>query len=291
MGPMRKNIENKKIVINDSQRVKKIKENFKRQGCEKIHILSDFDRTLTCAFVNKEKVPSIISILRSSDKYLGKNYAKAAHQLYDKYHPVEVDPEISFADKKKVMKEWWQAHFDLIKKSGLKKEHLDEITSSHKIKFRKGALEFFDLLHKHDIPLIIISSSGVGNYVITQHLKRNHRLYKNVHVVSNGFLWNQRGEIVDIKQPIIHCLNKDETVLNNFPFYSEIEKRKNVILLGDNIEDIAMLKGLDNQNLLKIGFLNENVEKQLEKYQQSYDLVALNDFSMEFVNEILNEII
>ncbi len=281
----------KNIVISNPRKVERLKEEFQKGGSDKIHILSDFDRTLTSAFINGEKVPSIISILRNNDKYLGSDYAQAAHQLYNQYHPIEINPKVSFTDKKKAMNEWWQAHFELIKKSGLKKKHLDDILNSGKIQFRKGGLEFFDLLHRHNIPLVIISSSGVGNYVITRRLQQENRLYPNIYIISNSFVWNSKGEIADIKQPIIHCLNKDETVLKNLPFYSKVKQRKNVLLLGDNIEDIAMVKGFDYQNLFKIGFLNENVDQQLNNYQQNYDIVALNDFSMQFVNKILKEVI
>ena len=44
-------------------------------------------------------------------------------------------------------------------------------------------------------------------------------------------------------------------------------------------------------NLLKIGFLNENVEENLEYYKKAYDIIILNDSSMDYVNDLLKEII
>ncbi|MBU1349747.1 hypothetical protein KJ978_03455, partial [Patescibacteria group bacterium] len=46
----------------------------------------------------------------------------------------------------------------------------------------------------------------------------------------------------------------------------------------------------DYDNLIKIGFLNENVKENLEEYKKNYDVVILNDGSMEYVNDLLNEI-
>jgi len=281
----------KNIIISNSQKVKKLIDNFKKQGHKKMHVLSDFDRTLTYAFIEGEKVPSIISILRSNDKCLGENYSKAAYKLYNKYHPIEINQKISFEDKKEKMREWWQAHFDLLVKSGLTKNHLNEILASNKLKFRKGALEFFDLLNKYNIPLVVISSSGVGNHIISMLFKKANKLYPNIYIISNSLVWDKEGKVIDIKQPVIHCLNKDETVLKNFPFYNEVEQRKNVLLLGDNLEDIKMIEGFNYDNLLKIGFLNESADAQLEIYKKHYDILALNDSSMEFINEILIKII
>ncbi len=62
-------------------------------------------------------------------------------------------------------------------------------------------------------------------------------------------------------------------------------------MLGDNLEDIGMVDGFEYDNLLKIGFLNENIEENLENYKKAFDIVILNDGSMEFVNNLLKEII
>lgn len=284
-------IQEKNILISDSKKVEELKKKFKEQGHKKMHVLSDFDRTLTHAFTDGEKVPSIISILRSNNKYLGKNYSQAAYELYNKYHPIEIDQGISFKDKKEKMREWWQAHFDLLVKSGLNKNHLNEILASNKLNFRKGALKFFDLLYKYNVPLVIISSSGVGNYIISMLFKKVNKLYPNIYIISNSLIWDKNGRAIGIKKPMIHCLNKDETILKNFNFYHKVEQRKNVLLLGDNIEDTKMIEGFDYDNLIKIGFLNEEVNKQSEIYNHHYDVVILDDSSMKFINEFLMKVV
>jgi ATP-dependent Clp protease adapter protein ClpS len=52
-----------------------------------------------------------------------------------------------------------------------------------------------------------------------------------------------------------------------------------------------MIKGFDFENLIKIGFLNEKVKENLEEYKKVYDVLITNDSSMEFVNELLKEIL
>ncbi|MBU2415738.1 hypothetical protein KKH86_00740 [Patescibacteria group bacterium] len=80
-------------------------------------------------------------------------------------------------------------------------------------------------------------------------------------------------------------------VAKSYKFSIElIKNRKNVLLLGDSFGDTEMINGFDYDNLIKIGFLNENVKENLEEYKKNYDVVILNDGSMEYVNDLLNEI-
>ena len=52
-----------------------------------------------------------------------------------------------------------------------------------------------------------------------------------------------------------------------------------------------MIEGFPYDNLIKIGFLNENVEENLESYKKSYDVVILGDGDFGFVNELIVEIV
>ena len=280
----------KNIIISNQSKFEKLKNEVKKGGVKKLHLLSDFERTLTYAFVGKEKVHSIISVLYKNKKYLGQNYAKEAQALFDKYHPIEIDPKIPVNEKKKKMEEWWMTHYKLLIKKGLNKKHLKEVVESGKIKLRKGAKEFFEILKKHKIPLVIISSSGLGE-AISMLFKKEGVLFSNVYFITNSFIWGKGGNANGVKKPIIHSLNKDETMLKKFPFYKKIKERKNVILMGDNLEDAGMIKGFNFENLIKIGFLNEKVKENLNEYKKVYDILILNDSSMEFVNKLLRELL
>ncbi|MBU4369865.1 hypothetical protein KKG58_03845 [Patescibacteria group bacterium] len=278
------------LVISNPKKLKKLKKAIFKAGAEKFHVLSDFDRTLTYAFVDDENVPSLISILRDGN-YLVPGYAKKAHALFNKYYPIEINPKISLKEKKKAMREWWITHFELLIKSGLNKKDLKKVAKSKKIKFRKGVLEFIDFLHYHKIPLVIMSASGLGGDIISMYLERENKLYKNIHIVANSFEWDEAGNAIDVKKPIIHGMNKDETTIQKFPIFKIIKNRKNVLLLGDSLGDIGMIDGFEYDSLIKIGFLNGNVENNIEYYKKNYDVIILNDSSMDYVNELLKEII
>ena len=277
------------IVISNSAKLEKVKKLILEQGKDKIHVLADFDRTLTKAFVNGKKVPSTISVLRDED-YLSPEYSEKAKELFDKYHPIEIDLNIPVEEKKKAMYEWWTKHFDLLIESGLNKKHLEVAVENKNLQFREGVSEFFDFLHEHKVPLIIMSSGGLGDS-ISMYLKKQGKLYENVHIVSNSYEWDLNGNAIKVKQPIIHAMNKDETAIQNYEVFDLIKERKNVLLLGDGLGDVGMVTGFDYDNLIKIGFLNEKVNESLEKYKENFDIILLNDANFDYVNGLVEEIV
>lgn len=285
---LKKMLEN--IIIPNPEKLATLKEAIRRDGAQKLHILADFDRTLTKAFFNDQSVPSLISVLRDGN-YLTPDYAKKAQTLFAKYHPIEIDQKISKEEKKKAMNKWWRAHFNLLIKSGLKKSDIKKVVESSKIKLRPGALEFIDILHCHNVPLVIMSSSGLGNDAISMLLEAVGRHYDNIYIISNSYEWDEKGRAIAVKKPIIHCMNKNEIVVRDFPAFAAVKNRKNVLLLGDSLEDIGMITGFDYYNLIKIGFLNEKVQENLAQFQKNYDVVITNDAPMDYVNNLLKEIL
>jgi 5'-nucleotidase len=278
------------IVISNQEKLDKAKREIQQQGAEKLHILADFDRTLTKAFVDGKPISSLLWLLYNG-KYLSEDYAKKAQDLHDKYHSIETDPKTPKEEKRKAMEEWWEKHFDLLVKSGLNKKDIKAVIESDKVKLRDGSNDFFELLKEKNIPLVIMSSSGLGEEGISMYLSRANKLYNNIYIISNSFVWDESGGVVAVKKPIIHGMNKDETMVKSFPdIYKKIENRKNVILLGDNPEDIGMVEGFDCENIIKIGFLNDKTEEKLESYKKYFDIVILNDGPMDFINDLLKEI-
>ncbi len=277
------------VFIPKPERLDSLKKSISEDGVSKLYILTDFDRTLTKAFIDRKNIPSLISILRDGN-YLTPDYAEKAHALYDKYHPIEIDLKIPLEKRKEAMHEWWTTHSSLLINSGLNKKDLRNIINSKKIRFREGALEFLDFLNEHRIPLLIISSSGLGRDPISMFFKRENRLYDNIHIISNSYEWDGNGNATGFNEPIIHALNKEEINIRNYLVFEELKDRKNIILLGDNIEDINMVKSFSHDNLIKIGFLNENIEENLKLYLFNYDIVITNDSSMDYINELLRSI-
>jgi 5'-nucleotidase len=121
-------------------------------------------------------------------------------------------------------------------------------------------------------------------------LKKEKCFYSNIYIISNSFKWDKNGKAIGVKEPVIHSLNKDETMVKNFPFYKKIKNRKNVILLGDSPEDVGMVEGFAYKNLIKIGFLNEDVDKNLKLYKKVFDVLILNDSSLHFIKSLIKKL-
>jgi 5'-nucleotidase len=277
------------LIIPDQENLKKLKSKIKAGDYQNLHILSDFDRTLTYGAVKGVKTPSIISMLRDGN-HLTEDYAKKAHALFDKYHPIEVNPDIPLPEKKKAMQEWWETHNRLLIESGLSKSDLGDIVKNGNVEFREGIPEFLDFLHKHNIPLVILSASGCGD-AIQMFFKKIKRDYSNIFYVTNRFNWDKKGRVISTAGPIIHSMNKDETILRKIPeVYSAIKNRKNVLLLGDSVGDLGMIEGFDYEYLLKIGFLNFDYDKSRKEFEKNFDVVLEGDGNFNYVNELIRDL-
>jgi len=280
---------NEKIIIPKLKHLTKTINLIKQDWASQIHVLSDFDKTLTKAFVDEKPFPSIISELRNKN-YLWENYSEKANELYDFYHPIEIDPVLPFQEKFEKMDERRNKHINLLIQSWLNKKHIEGVVRTWRIQLREWGSDFFDLLEKNNIPLVIISGSWLGES-IPLFFQEKWNLSKNIDIITNFFERDDNGFAIWHKIPVIHTLNKSEVILNQFPFYDKVKNRKNVILLWDALEDTWMVEWFEYKNLIKIWFLNENIDNQLEFFKEKYDVIILNDGSMEYVNNLLKEII
>lgn len=275
------------IIIVDKERFEKTLSNIKKDWYKKLHILSDFDKTLTKEFIDWDKRPSLISILRRQN-ILWEEYSKKAYELFDYYNPIEISPIIDITEKKKQMTIWWEKHLDLLIQSWLKRQDVDKAINSGIIRFREWVISFINLMNKENVPVVIISANALwsdSNYLF---LEQNWINISNIKIISNSFIWDENWLSIWYNKPVIHVFNKDETVLKDFPqIYDEIKSRKNVILLWDSLWDPGMVEGFDYDNLLKIWFLNDNIDELLEEYKKHYDVVVVWDWDFGFINEIL----
>ncbi|MDD2487547.1 MAG: hypothetical protein PHS92_04205 [Candidatus Gracilibacteria bacterium] len=273
----------KETLISDNQQFNETMEKIRSGGMDNLHILADFDRTLTKAFYDGEMRPNLISVLRK-EGYLSEEYVKSAYALHDHYYPIEINPNIPIIEKKKEMTDWWNKHLDLLVKSKLHKSDIEKIIDSGFIEFRPALIEFIRFLNENDIPLVIISANGLGTDSIRMFFEKNMIMSDNIKIISNGFLWDNDGNAVGYDKRVIHTFNKDETVLHDHPeIYEMVKDRKNVILLGDSTGDPAMIEGFDYDNLLKFGFLNEKENEFIGKYKEIYDVVMTGDNDGEFL--------
>jgi len=83
----------------------------------------------------------------------------------------------------------------------------------------------------------------------------------------------------------VHNFNKTAKVACDY--YKKHEDRLNVILLGDSLGDCKMVDGAHYENVLKIGFLGHKQEGRLKVYMDKYDIVLIDDQTMNLPLDIL----
>jgi cytosolic 5'-nucleotidase 3 len=275
------------IIIKDKKDFENKLNKIKKEGIKSLHVISDFDKTITKAKVKGQKTHTTIAQIREGN-YLSEEYVKRSYELYNKYHPFETNNTLSEDKINKKMVEWWSSHINLLVEQRMNGSIVKEIIKRRSIKLRKNANVLFNALHEKKIPFLIFSA-GVGD-IIQGHLKSEGLLYNNICIISNFFNYDKKGYVKGYKSGIIHVYNKDEFALKETPYFEKIAKRKNVILLGDNLGDADMANGLNHETVLKIGFLNEDIEKNRKVYEEKFDAVILNDGPMDFVLSVIKDI-
>lgn len=277
------------VYVKDKENLNRKLKKIEEDGVKELHVVSDFDKTFNKEFLDVGKYKSAISLIRDGG-YLENDYPKRANNLYNKYHPIEIDQSISFEDKKEKMKEWWDEHTKLLSECKMNKEVINDLLLKDTMKLREGVDVFLKVCFENNIPILIFSS-GLGD-IISGFLNKKNILFPNIHIISNFFDWDENGFAKpNYKDKTIHLLNKNEEVIKNDKYYNKIKDKKNVIVIGDSLTDVNMVLKDDYECVLSIGFLNEKIDERLESYMQKFDVVITGDGSFKPVIEILNKIL
>ena len=257
---------------------------FRKLDRQSILVLADFDRTLTMAINRSGQKNSSVALVRES-KLMEEEYRCRAQELMGSYQPFEKLVLQTRAEISDYLNRSWQEQLQLMIEYELSREILANIVNEADVLFRPGMAEFIDYLSLNNIPLVVMSAA-LGD-VIELMFKKAKLWRPNIHVIANFFSFDNDGLITGFSGPIINMVNKYETMLADYPVYDLIKERRNVLLIGDSVDDVGMVEGFSYDNLLKIGYLNEPDEIQIEQYKNVFDLVVLNDGDLTEIIRIL----
>jgi 5'-nucleotidase len=256
----------------------------KTSGKECLHVVADFDRTLTKGFVGDKKTSSSWGAFVNS--FEGYEVERAA--LFNLYHPMEVDPLIDPELQKKKMREWYSLHLALLVRYGVSEEIITGVVGEGKIHLREGFSDFLNLLASNDVPHLVFSA-GLGD-VIKTHFDVHDLWNPHLHLISNFFIFDESGKATGFRDEIIHSFNKTEALIDGKPYSAAVKERRNAILLGDTLGDIHMADGLRHDTILRIGFLNEDTVC-FEAFRNAYDMVIVSDTGLQHVTDILKKVL
>lgn len=157
------------------------------------------------------------------------------------------------------MQEWWEKDLSELCNEEIKYDSFNDIFENSKIYVRSGLKEFLQLMRFWEINVLVVSA-GVGD-LIEECFRRldleRSRLsfrdtWRTLKIISNFGVYNQEtGKLIDFKKPYVTSVNKSEMIKKNLN-----PKQRNFILIGDIVLDSKMIEGIEYDNLLKIGFMN-----------------------------------
>lgn len=240
----------------------------------------------------KNAISLFTDIIRQSP-LMSDEFKARARLRYDKLLPVEIDTGLTIEEKiPTVIASFKEAFDDLVESRKINKTSLAQMITnagdscSFELRYsllkivynycdlyliRIGLIWYRDfchetlkLLHDAQVPTLIFSA-GFGD-VIQGILQKYALHYPNIHIIGNFMEFDEDGQLIGFKDPLIHTFNKNEdAVPQNCRYFDELSHRANVILLGDSIGDADMAQGVHGAGtVLKIGFLNEVVRTPSE---------------------------
>ncbi|KAJ3327443.1 hypothetical protein HDU76_011795 [Blyttiomyces sp. JEL0837] len=244
------------LHIKNTDNVRKKLLNIINGGLESMHIISDFDMTMTKYWLNGSRSPSTHSILTRSTR-IPVEFKTKSDEYYKKYYPIEVSHTHTYEEKYKAMEEWWILAHELIVGLKLKRSLLELMIADTPVVFREGLKDIIELCKDASVPFLVFSAG----------------LYEDI--------------VVGFYDPLIHVFNKNEANVEGSPYKGELVGRHNVILMGDSIGDLRMGDGLSHETTLTVGYLNHDQEMLLPQYSEKFDVVVLGDSAMDFVKNLL----
>jgi HAD superfamily hydrolase (TIGR01544 family) len=249
--------------VQDKNKVLSKLNKFIAEGKDKLHLLMDFDRTLT---VGRDKTGKD----NSSWQILGNHLAPKEHakqrELYHKYRPLEISGKMT--PKEAIT--WAHQSLNIFITNNISLMEIEK-DFQQKTDIRLYSKELLNFAEEIGIPTVILSA-GIGQ--IIDLWSKTFQVSPTL-VLANRLITDQNGKIIDWDKDIIHHLNKKEK--GHGKLFKLKTQRPNTILLGDAIEDANMTDG--KENVLRIRIFNPREDEKLSREEfinktfKRYDLI------------------
>ena len=236
----------------------------------------DFDRTLTTGASDAS-----MGIIPT---FLGGECLKERLKIYEYYRPLELDYTIDEKEKRNIMKKWANTTFTLLSKYLTSEEIIENSLENANLHLRIGVKNFLKDMYEKSIPLVIMSA-GIGN-LIKRFLEKQGVLYDNIILISNFFEFKGDKSYINTEK-IIASSNKDYSRIPE-ETRKVLDKKEHILLCGDIVEDIKMVNSNQRDKTLAIGFLDHNIEENLDIYNNNFDIVLADNETFDTVKEILS---
>jgi 5'-nucleotidase len=274
-----------RVEVGDKQVVEQKLATLSAGGPSKLQMIVDFDYTMSRAHRNNQPVDCSWGVLENFPE-LPKCYTEKVKELRSHYYPIELDPALSVQEKTPHMAEWYTKANLALGECQVKADWFPRMVDASNCELRDSTDVLLKTANNGSVPFIILSA-GIGD-LIREILSHQKLMLENMRIVSNFLEFDSKsGVVVGLKSDMpIHMFNKKA------PSQEGLEERKNIVLIGDSLGDVRMADGIENINVvLSIGFLNKNVEANLSEYKRYFDIVLVDDQTMDFPLALLEDIL
>jgi len=235
-----------------------------------MRVVSDFDSTMTSAWSYTSW--DVINKLPQLNDW----YTTLRKAYFDEYHPHEINPVLTKAQRDILMSEWWRKHTNLFEQFLFQQEYLARIDTTWVI-MRSGIQESFNVFKENNIPVLVLSAW------ISQAIERILHIQKMIHedmaIIANEMLFDDNGKYIGVyPSSCIHTGNKNEQNAT-MKVKSWFINRTKILLLGDHIDDIHMVSLDEREETVAIWFCSNKKREQIDTYTNLFDIVIRSDDS------------
>jgi len=221
-------------------------------GASSLHLVCDFDRTLTVRKPGSEGDVTTWSIL-AEHLPIGAQQEHAA--LYDKYRALETTETMTSDDAV----DWWTSILKLFVKH---KININKIEADflERASVRLGTKELFQACGKQNVPTVIMSA-GIRDVIDVWG--RAYDIQPTL-TISTALILDKEGTIIGWdEQTLVHTLNKHEA---DHPKLESIrQSRPKAIIVGDGMSDADMAIGAEDVLRIRIYDPRADEAKDLTK--------------------------
>lgn len=219
------------FILQDEASVGAKINNFQSQGADALHVLLDFDRTITVGQTGEDDATTWKVLFRHLPSEAQEKY----QAYYSQYRPLEVSGVMTEEDART----WASSILDLFVEYKVNL-NLVEKDFMNVVGLRPGFKELVTLCDRHNIPLVVLSA-GIRNVIdllfSLHNLKSSVTLSTELDADENGIVtgWDRNS--------LVHVFNKRES--GHAELMRIRQQRPFCVLVGDSMLDADMVEGGD----------------------------------------------
>jgi HAD superfamily phosphoserine phosphatase-like hydrolase len=251
---------------------------FRQAGSAGMHVIFDFDRTLTVKRPGSDDEVTTWHILQ---EHLPEPGRRQYQKLFKKYRALEQSGDMTSQDAIT----WWSSILDLFVEHSIDLSVVED-DFLNRASIRPGAADLFKLCADNGIPAVILSA---GIREVIDIWCRKYNIQPSL-VISTALVLDDNNKVIGWqKETLVHVLNKSEA---NHPELLDIRSRRpHTLVVGDGLDDAAMASG--EQGIMRIRVLDPRADEldstaEQRKTLERFDAL-IRSGSLQPLHELLTQ--